>query len=857
MKPFPGIRRVPRTSARSYGTISDARGAGPEFLSKKSIREKEAKAAKRAPPLSRKEAKAQEIQDAPKRKAEERQAQFTRRIQEVLGHDGIAKDVRIDKENKKVRTSAGDLPISPVMDPGWMDVRTRYRMPKPRPKSKRPPSLSSSGEAPAKHKYKIRMGWDERTQSKSKFIVKNKLPNGGRFRVKLEQNPYVHALASPIRFCPVTGTSLPKYFLQNFKAVTNPDTKGHWFIPGDVEVSWTHKEAMEEELRQLDNLGNRSEELDDVENAPMKPEGDGSKELDGVKDEPGKPFKEEGELEKSDGAEDEFNKSVKETTGSTKPEEKIVEPKKQNENKPHNHNSDTAADDFEKHFENVLGSEKNGKKEKSHRVTAASNRTTPPKELPEDPLAKQKETDQLLIKSPSAYVVSRKPIIDSMAGKRGKTPFGDGWRMLLGRNQKVMNSDIPKRLVWREDMGDFVLENLRKNIMKYIDYYVETDEGHRLSIQPLETWEDVHDAEKRSCLLWYDDANITAGESRWDEWMKEGKVKPFATYDVPDAKYEKSLPIYDIGRLMGPKYLAKLRAIPMFREHSLFVVRRKRSIPLHLYLWKLQAYMAEYPSAEKIAEQSAEKRMLDKKRREEERQEERQEELVQEQYRLEEEAREEYIRAKAERARIIQERIEREMRGFDERKDMTPEVAAERGVRFEAGSTAISRGTAAAPMTSADLAAQLTATPRAASSPSAWSSAAIKPVPTIKGDRKAEVPQRPTPKTRAESTAKRSAKAPTAAPMTAADFTAQLMATPEVGSRSDSWASSAVKSVAPAKAINKAGLTSHPSTKVDGESTPQRAGTTAETTAKADVKGTSEPKAGATKPKVKPVKPRW
>ncbi|KAI3530485.1 hypothetical protein CSPX01_14818 [Colletotrichum filicis] len=822
MKPFPGIRRVPRTSHRSYGTTPAAR-PGPVFLSKKYIREREAKAAGRAPPIppiSKKEAKAQAIRDAPKRRAEERQAHFTKRIQEVLGHDGIAKDVRIDKKNKKVKTSAGDLPISPVMDPVWMDVRTRYRTPKPRPKSKsdkvRDYSLSSSGAAPRKHKYKIRMGKDKKTRS-PRLIVMNKLPNGGRFRVKLEQNPYVHALATPVRFCPVTGTSLPKYFLQNFKAVTNPDTQGHWFIPGDVEVSWTHRDAMEEELRQLDDLENRPEKLADVGNGAIKQGKDDSKEFNEVNGEPRKAFRGEDES------------------------------KKQSEKEPQTLN--TAVDDFEQHFTNVIGSEKHAKKEKS-RSGAVSLPPTPQKQLPEDPVAKQKETDQLLLKSPSAYVVSRKPVIDSMAGKRGKTPFGDGWRTLLGRNPKVMNSDIPKRLVWRQDMGDFVLENLRKNIMKYVTWHVEAGEGRSSCIQPLETWEDVHDAQKRSCLLWYDEANIPTGESRWDEWMKKGKVKPFATYDVPDAKYEKSLPIYDIGRLMGPKYLAKLREIPVFRERSLFVVKKKRSIPLQLYLWKLQAYMAEYPSAEKVAEVSAEKRRLDRKRREEDRQ----EELVQEQFRLEEEAREGYIRAKAERARIIQERIQREMQGFDEPRDKTAEVGAERGVGFGSNSTTMPRSTAA-PMSSADFTAQLTAVPRAVSSPSAWNSAAIKPIPTIKVDRKAEVPKRPPTKAKAAATPRRSTK-DVATPMTAADFTAQLMATPKVGSGSGSRGNSAVKSVAPAKVVNEAGLTS-PLAEVEGGSKPQRVATTAETTPKADVKGASEPKAEVKKPKVRSVKPRW
>ncbi|KAL2877595.1 hypothetical protein SGCOL_007122 [Colletotrichum sp. CLE4] len=786
--------------------------------------------------------------NAPKRKAEERQAQFTRRIQEVIGHDDIAKDVRIDKENKKVRTSAGDLPISPVMDPVWMDVRTRYRTPKTRPKSThRPPPSSSSGRAPKKHKYIIKMGWDEKKQDNTKYIIVNKKPNGGRFRVKVQQNPYVHALASPIRFCPVTGASLPKFFLQNFKAVTNPDTKGHWFMPGDVEVSWTHKQAMEDVCGELDDVEDGVEKHDDVEDGSREHAEEKPKELDDEKNGLEKAFREEAEAKKSDDADDKFEKRFEKTAGSMKPEEEAVGSKEQSEEEPQN--PITPEDNFEKHFEKEVGSEKHNTKEKS-RSPAMSKRRPSRTEPLEDSLARQKETDQLLIESPSAYVVLRKPVIDSMAGKRGKTPFGDGWRTLLGRNQKVMNSDIPKRLVWREDMGDFVLDNLRKNVMKNIAYSVEMDNQKRSYIEPLERWEDVHESEKRGCLLWYDRAKVPTEESQWDEWMKEGQIKPFATYDVPDAKYEKSLPIYDIGRLMGPDYLAKLRKMPLFRTKSLFVVKKKPSTPLQLYLWKLQAYMAEYPSAEKVAEESAEKRRLARKRREEERQ----EELVQEQFRLEEEAREGYLRAKAERARMIQERFAREMRGDDEPKDKVPEAEVELEAEFGTASTATPKGSAAV-TTRGAFATQFMSTARV-SAPNAWGSVAIKPIGTTRIDRKSEVPKRPTIKAKAEFTPKRSAKAP-AAPMTAADFTAQLTATPQVGSGSDSWGSSAANPIAPAKAINRTDSASPPSTKAEGEATLKHAGTIAAPTSKVDAQETAESKARATEPKVKPVKPRW
>ncbi|GKT48984.1 uncharacterized protein ColSpa_09165 [Colletotrichum spaethianum] len=75
-------------------------------------------------------------------------------------------------------------------------------------------------------------------------------------------------------------------------------------------------------------------------------------------------------------------------------------------------------------------------------------------------------------------------------------------------------------------------------------------------------------------------------------------LEDFATYDVPKAKYERKLPVYDLRRLLGEGYLAKLRETPIFRDSSLFVLRKQRSIPLQLYLWKLQAYIAEHDAPE-------------------------------------------------------------------------------------------------------------------------------------------------------------------------------------------------------------------------------------------------------------------
>ncbi|GKT94920.1 esterase-like protein [Colletotrichum tofieldiae] len=372
-----------------------------------------------------------------------RRHEFARKTEKGL--KGYDKKLKVDSINKTVGTSVGDLPISPVMDPRWMEARTRYRTPKPR----RP---------------------------------KDVLP-AGRFRKKLEANPYALALSTPVRFCPVSQTHLPKYFLQELKPIQNPETNGYWWTPGDLDVLYAAKEW----------------------------ERDDEPSVEGDPPEPPDPAR--------------------------------------------------------------------------------------------SPVAQQKATEKLLRRSPASYVLARKPLLQSLSGTRKKTPHGEKWRSLLSKRQGSFAQNFGERQVWREDMDDFVLENMRRNVMKYLVYFAElrAGEDRRSYLLRLGSWEKVATIPQRGCLLWYQSEN---GPRKQDAGAESGgdtmALEQFATYDVPKAKYEKKLPVYDLRRLLGEEYLAKLREIPMFRDSSLFLLRKQRSIPLQLYLWKLQAYMAEYDAPDDV-----------------------------------------------------------------------------------------------------------------------------------------------------------------------------------------------------------------------------------------------------------------
>ncbi|KAG5946319.1 hypothetical protein E4U53_006605 [Claviceps sorghi] len=112
-------------------------------------------------------------------------------VEAGLGGGDNGEAIRVDHESKTISTPAGELPISPLFDADWMKARRRQRK-------------DDAGKPT------------------------------GRFRKKLANNPYAQALATPIRRCPRTGTSIPRYFLQDFELVKHPSTDALWWAPGPL-----------------------------------------------------------------------------------------------------------------------------------------------------------------------------------------------------------------------------------------------------------------------------------------------------------------------------------------------------------------------------------------------------------------------------------------------------------------------------------------------------------------------------------------------------------------------------------------------------------------------------------------------
>ncbi|KAF4814454.1 hypothetical protein CGCSCA5_v007860 [Colletotrichum siamense] len=184
--------------------------------------------------------------------------------------------------------------------------------------------------------------------------------------------------------------------------------------------------------------------------------------------------------------------------------------------------------------------------------------------------------------SPSGYVMARKRVIYNMLQKPGSSPYSGTSKAVFARRANLKTER--NQIVWRQDMDNFVLENLRRQAVNTILYYLRlSEDADRGYLRPC-SFRDVHEMQKRGCLLWMP-PNGDGPEP----------LEQFATFDVPDVKWEKKLAVHDLNQLLGPEHMATLRQYSLFKDNSLILLGKRRSIALQLVLWKLQGYLAEFP----------------------------------------------------------------------------------------------------------------------------------------------------------------------------------------------------------------------------------------------------------------------
>jgi hypothetical protein len=186
------------------------------------------------------------------------------------------------------------------------------------------------------------------------------------------------------------------------------------------------------------------------------------------------------------------------------------------------------------------------------------------------------------VQSPlTAYCLSRKDILDcifseSKASRKLK---------VVRPNGMATSMFNPNNLILRPDMGDLILKKQRRTLVEALAYRAERSlQPDYRFLQPVNSWDEVKDVEKRGCVLWFGD-NVNP------------KTDRFATLDVKDAKWWKKMPVHNLTWLLGEEGVKELReSSDIFRNNNIVVLKLWRSESvrkLHLLLWRMQGYLTE------------------------------------------------------------------------------------------------------------------------------------------------------------------------------------------------------------------------------------------------------------------------
>lgn len=180
----------------------------------------------------------------------------------------------------------------------------------------------------------------------------------------------------------------------------------------------------------------------------------------------------------------------------------------------------------------------------------------------------------------TSYMLSRRSLVDMVGGPNKKY-----LALLLAVRSGMAIAPDSKNAVWREDMGDMLLQMMRKQATDALAV-----RGNRLHepkhrfLEPCASWKDVEAVRLRGCVLWLPE-------------KKEKGAYQYATLDIEGAQYGRKMLVHNLHWLLGEREVQRLRdSAQLFRDGEIFVLKQWGStsmMKLHLLLWRLQGYLAE------------------------------------------------------------------------------------------------------------------------------------------------------------------------------------------------------------------------------------------------------------------------
>lgn len=177
----------------------------------------------------------------------------------------------------------------------------------------------------------------------------------------------------------------------------------------------------------------------------------------------------------------------------------------------------------------------------------------------------------------TSYLLCHKSAVDSLGGANSKNVA-----ILLAMRNGLAVPREARRSVWREDMGQLLLQLLRR---KAVDGLIargkrENEVGDRF-VQPCASWDEVKDVTLRGCVLWLPGRDEVSTDH--------------TTLDIEGVAYGKKMAVHNLVWLLGDDEVTRLkREAPVFGEHELLVLQQRPDLGvmrLHLLLWRLQGYL--------------------------------------------------------------------------------------------------------------------------------------------------------------------------------------------------------------------------------------------------------------------------
>ncbi|KAG8526863.1 uncharacterized protein KY384_008292 [Bacidia gigantensis] len=218
------------------------------------------------------------------------------------------------------------------------------------------------------------------------------------------------------------------------------------------------------------------------------------------------------------------------------------------------------------------------------------------REIQEQPtVGKKPESDSLEnLRLPSRtlggkYFISSYKALDYISVRSSS---GSRYLSMFPQRMKAGGVIQPAKTVWREDMADFCLRLMRREIVESIEKLAARTS--RIYFVPCLDWVDVSKKPNVAAVLWLGNSRAKGvdGEELEATGGERGGQHPppyaMATYK---GKY---VPIYNLEVLLGSDLVEKLkRTLPNVMSESLAVVKGKNlTVNLQMQLWKLTGYVS-------------------------------------------------------------------------------------------------------------------------------------------------------------------------------------------------------------------------------------------------------------------------